>query len=138
MHLLDEHGRAGVERLADDRAHGQRRRAADRVERPQAEHRDVQDDQALGAEIRQPAQAFERQLDLPRAPCQRDPQRRVRGPADDAVRLEAVPGLEPHHAVHDRTVVGCALRGGRGVRRQVAEADEPMLQRLEARVRLEA
>ena len=81
-------------------------------------------DHAFVAEMRQPPQALERQLDLADAPCERDAQGGLRPLAEDPVGLEPVADLKPFHAVDERALVYAVRSGQRHFRRQIAERDQ--------------
>ena len=87
------------------------------------EHRNVDRQDPLPSEVRQPAQALEAQLDLPHARRERHAQRRARGRAEHAVLVEAVPCLKTPHRIDDGPVVDVLQRNPpRG--RQIAERGE--------------
>jgi hypothetical protein len=88
----------------------------------------------LPLEVRQPAEALERQLDLPHAPGDRHPQRGLRRLPDDAVWVEAVSGLEPFHGRDERLVVLRAFLGHPRAGRQVAEGHKAAVQVWQPRV----
>jgi len=75
--VSNEHGRLGVECAADDDVHPKQRHAGrrNRVPRPQAEHRDVQGDEAGIAQVRQTSAIVRAPLDLPDPPRHRNAQR---------------------------------------------------------------
>ena len=134
-HLADEDRRLVLHRLADD--HGHRQRRARRVARvgecPQLEGRDVDRDRRARGELRQPAHAFQRELDLRDACRERLVQRGDRLPAEHAVLCEPVPRLEAGDARGERVRVA-VVEGTRRVGRQVAEPHEQVVQRRHAHV----
>jgi hypothetical protein len=108
-HLLDHDGCLGAQRAAHDGAHVERRQAARRrAPRPQVEHGDVHGDERLGAEIGQPPETLERQLDLSRAPRERNVECRLGSLADHPIGGQSMSHLKPLHRVHQWSVVQCA------------------------------
>ena len=92
--------------------------------------------QALFAQVRQPAETLERELDLPDARRDRDAQRGVRVSADDPVLCQSVATLKPFDAIHERAAVyGRSCRRHRA-RRQIAQRHESPLECVDPRVRL--
>ena len=129
-HLFDEHRRLGTQRAADNHRRVERRRAIrrNRVPGPQPKHRDVDTDEPLVAKMRKPAQPLHRELDLPRARGERDPERCLRLFADDAIGDETVPGLESLDRQHSPRFVGASSDGTR-TGRQIAHGGQQTTQR---------
>ena len=83
--------------------------------------------------VGQPAQALERQHDLADARRDRHVERGERVLAQHAVRQQAVPGLEPPQALGQWLRIPVVDRA-RGRRREIAQPDEPGVQRRRAGV----
>ena len=79
------------------------------------------------AKVGQPAHALQRKNDLPDARRDRLVQRGERFVSQDAVRLQAVPGLEPLQPVGERLRQPAVGRAGR-VRREIAQPHELRVQ----------
>src|SRR5262249_32822145 len=82
-----------------------------------------------------PAQALERELDLPGAVGERHRELLQRVAPDHAVGLQAMPVLEALDAVDERSLVLVAGRSDE-IRRQVAHEPQPLAQRTDSRVRV--
>ena len=129
-HLADEHRRfPRLHRAADDHGHGDLggHIVAPVGEGPEPERRNVDGNQRSGRALGQPAQALQRQLDLPYA--RRDGRAELieRVLAEHAVVLEPMPGLECAHAVDQRALILVVGRRTRG-RGKVAHEAQTLAQ----------
>lgn len=130
-HLLHEHRRLRVQRLPDDDGHVEGGHAVrrDRAPAPQPEHRDVDGQEAVRAQVRKPAETLEGQLELRDALVERHVQRGDGRSAQHPVRLEAVPRLESLDALHDRAIVNGRVHGCGSLGGQVAQQAQPLDER---------
>ncbi len=100
--LLDEERRLVIQRLPHHHVHAQRLLDAARIGGPHPEQRHVDEEVRAIVQLRQPAHALHRQLDLPDPLRQRHVERAQGAGANHAIGLEAVPFLEALHRLHDR------------------------------------
>jgi hypothetical protein len=137
-HLANEQRGFGLDRGADHDPHLERRLIAARLiadiaQRPQAVSRQVDHDQWAGTEIRQPAQALERQFELAHALPGGHIERVDGTAAQHAILVQPVTGLEVQDALFHLLAVD-SLGRGRRIGRQVAQQHQALEQRLRGRV----
>jgi hypothetical protein len=131
--LADEQRGLGLDGGADHDPHLERLAGAVLARGPQAISRQVDHDQRTGADLRQPAQALERQFELAHAARRRHVQRVDGRAAQHAVLVQPVTGLEmPDCFLHPCTVDACA--GRRRIGRQVAQQHQALEQRPGVRI----
>ncbi len=127
VHLGNEHRRRRPPLLADHHVAFEHERHPPTVQRiagigPKPEIRDVDADDPIRRQRRQPAQTFQRQVDLAQALSVRRLQRRQRTLADHAVGGQPVPKLEALDGIDEFAFM--ALRQDRR-RGEIAQLDQP-------------
>ena len=133
-HLFEQHGGLFIERLAYDYAgaEGRRTRRQRRSPGGELEHRDVDENERLIAQVVQPAEPLESELELTGTPGERHVQLVERFLPQHAVGLEPVSRLEATDRSRQRPFIPGWCSGARSRRRQVAGLDQASCQGIKA------